>query len=167
MQLETPLSEVLALSRRARARGVRVVLNAAPSAPLEPEALASIDVLVVNEGEAAALATGYGINDPIDFADACNRRCGSTVIITRGARGAVAIDASGHRSVSAPPVRVVDSVGAGDAFAGAFAAALERGEALVRALREGVAAGSLTCTASGAQTALPDRVSIAALADKL
>ena len=167
MQLETPLSQVFALSRRARARGVRVVLNAAPSAPLDAEVLASIDVLVVNEGEAAALAAGSGINDPIEFAETCNRRCGCTVIVTRGARGAVAIDTSGHHAVNAPPIQVVDSVGAGDAFVGAFAAALDRGEAPARALREGVAAGSLACTAAGAQIALPGRASIAALADKL
>ena len=55
-----------------------------------------------------------------------------------------------------PSVQVVDTTGAGDAFAGALAAALDRGADWRSAIAEGVAAGSLACTAPGAQPALPD-----------
>jgi ribokinase len=64
-------------------------------------------------------------------------------------------------------VTVVDTVGAGDALVGALAAALDRGTAWPRALRQGLAAGSLACTRAGAQTALPWRDEIAALADTI
>jgi hypothetical protein len=53
--------------------------------------------------------------------------------------------------------------GAGDAFVGALVAALDAGAAPIMALRHGVAAGSLACTAHGAQPALPTRSAIDAL----
>nr|HMM23661.1 PfkB family carbohydrate kinase [Pseudoxanthomonas mexicana] len=56
LQLETPLDSVASYARLAREAGVRVVLNAAPAAALPPGLLDSVDVLVVNEGELAALA---------------------------------------------------------------------------------------------------------------
>jgi ribokinase len=52
-------------------------------------------------------------------------------------------------------VDVVDTTGAGDAFVGNFAAALDAGLAPEEALRRASVAGSLACTAVGAQEALP------------
>jgi ribokinase len=65
--------------------------------------------------------------------------------------------------VAPPPVEVVDTIAAGDAFCGALAAALDRGADLPLALRHGVAAGSLACTRSGAQPSLPLAAAIAAV----
>jgi ribokinase len=64
---------------------------------------------------------------------------------------------------AAPEVEVVDTTGAGDAFTGALAAALDRRAGWPRALAEGVAAGSLACRNAGAQAALP----VAAAIDRL
>ncbi len=64
----------------------------------------------------------------------------------------------------APAVDVVDTTGAGDAFAGALAAALDRRAEWPRAIAEGVAAGSLACTAAGAQPGLPTAAAIRRLA---
>ncbi len=70
-------------------------------------------------------------------------------------------------SIAAPETTVVDTTGAGDAMVGAYAAAVDRGAPLRRALAEGVAAGSLACTGLGAQGALPVQSAIAALAATL
>ena len=67
----------------------------------------------------------------------------------------------------APDIEVVDTTGAGDAFVGALAAALDRGALWQRALAEGLAAGSLACTRAGAQAALPHAAEIASAADAL
>ena len=65
--------------------------------------------------------------------------------------------------VAAVPVRVVDSTGAGDCFAGVLAAALDRGAALPDAMRRACAAAALACTRTGAQAALPDAADTDAL----
>ena len=54
-------------------------------------------------------------------------------------------------------VEVVDTTAAGDAFAGALAAALDRGATLPDALADGAAAGSHACTRAGAQASLASR----------
>ena len=56
-------------------------------------------------------------------------------------------------------VDVVDTTGAGDAFAGVLAAALDRGADWPTAIAEGVAAGSLACHGSGRATRPPGRCS--------
>ena len=166
MQLEVAPGEVAALARRARARGARVILNAAPMARLPAALLDDLHVLVMNETEAEALARDVGAED---LAELCRLLAGEerAVVVTRGAAGALYSAGAGIHARAAPGVEVVDTVGAGDAFAGALAAALDRGADLDRAISEALAAGSLACTAFGAQGALPHRDAIRALADRL
>ena len=164
LQLELPIDKVTQAALRARSRGARVVLNAAPAQPLPASLLSALDVFVVNEGEAAALADDLGVERATEgFATAVHRRLGCAVIVTRGAQGALAVADGNLWTVPAPRVPVVDTIGAGDAFAGALSAALDRGAAWPRALADGVAAGALACTAAGAQAALPDAIAIANL----
>ena len=86
------------------------------------------------------------------------------MVITLGSAGALAAEPGRCYALPAAPVDVVDSTGAGDAFVGALAAALERGLALRAALPWAVAAGSLACTGHGAQPSLPDAARIAPVA---
>jgi fructokinase len=84
----------------------------------------------------------------------------STVLLTCGAEGAVAIGGFGEIAVAAPRVRVVDTIGAGDAFSGGFLAwwsarGLGRGELGRADLVEpatgfAVAVAALTCARAGA-----------------
>jgi ribokinase len=168
MQLETPLSQVVALAARARARGARVILNAAPTAPLPTELLDHVDVLIVNETEAQTLAGVLRLpTDPQQFVTQYRARFRADAIVSLGAQGLVASADAAAIELAAPEVNVVDTVGAGDALVGALAAALDRGAPWIRALKEGVAAGSLACTQSGAQSSLPRQATITALADTI
>jgi len=81
LQLEIPLSEVTALVRRARARGARVVLNAAPMAALGRAMLDDIDVLVVNRTEAEALARQAGVGS-VDDLCRTNAQARRTLVVT-------------------------------------------------------------------------------------
>jgi len=83
--------------------------------------------------------------------------------VTRGAAGAISVRGHDRIQVPAPKVEVIDTTGAGDAFVGAFAAALDAGDDRPRALSIAIAAGSLACTMHGAQPALPARDAIDAL----
>jgi ribokinase len=65
--------------------------------------------------------------------------------------------------VPAFDVEAVDTVGAGDTFAGYFATAIAERRAFGEALRMGVVAASLACRAVGAQRSIPGRAEVDAL----
>jgi ribokinase len=77
------------------------------------------------------------------------------LIITLGAKGALVISEGVENLVPGYPVKAVDSVAAGDAFNGALAVALSRGEDLLGAVRFANAVGALSVTRVGAQPSLP------------
>jgi ribokinase len=165
LQLEVPLPEIVELAARAHARGARVIQNAAPWRPLPPALFSSLDLLVVNEIEAASVADALDLPAASDaFAAAFHRDFGCACAVTLGAQGALAAAEGNLIRAHAPVVDIVDTTGAGDAFAGALAAALDRSMPWDRALAHGVAAGSLACTAAGAQSALPSATTIEKLA---
>ena len=164
LQQEVPAAANAALAKRARAHGAKIVLNAAPARPLSRDALGTLDVLIVNEMEMLALAGEHGLpHAPVRFAQAFAQRHGGICVVTQGAEGAVAAAPGVCCRLHAPPVAVVDTTGAGDAFVGAFAAARDGGGDLRAALCRGVAAGTLACARRGAQTALPDAGEVAPL----
>ena len=158
LQMEVDPAETAALIGRARARGARILLNLAPAAALPPEALRAVDLLVANEHEAAWLAARLGC----DAAPAALRdTLGVDVAVTLGEVGAAVATAAGLLRIPAFPVGVVDTTGAGDAWCGVLAAALDRGLPLPEALRRASAAGALACTRPGA--AMPTRAETDAL----
>ena len=162
LQMEVPPAENWALARRARARGARVLLNVAPAQPLPAEALASVDWLVANEIEIGtiAAAAGHGREDPRAAGAALAAATGIAVVVTLGKEGAVAFSGGQGWAIGALPITPVDSTGAGDAFVGVLAAALDAGAALPAALRRASVAGALTCLVAGAQPSLPIRAAI-------
>src|SRR5207302_3474242 len=127
LQHELPAAANQALVQRARRNGSRVVLNASPWRPLSHDTLCSVDYLVVNELEAAALAAAFGwprLPDELALA-AAGAVHGLTVIVTLGKHGALTARGSELLRVQAPEVSVIDTTGAGDAFAGTLIAALD------------------------------------------
>jgi ribokinase len=161
LQMELPRAATEALIARARRRGARIVLNLAPALPLAEEALRAVDVLVVNAGEAASLAKRLHLSAaPQALAPPLARALDATVVMTLGKEGAVAARAAETWRVGALPIRPVDTTGAGDAFVGVLAAALDDGMALAGALHRASAAAGLACLALGAQASLPDRRAI-------
>jgi ribokinase len=153
-QLEIPLGIVIAAA--SRSHGLRV-LNAAPARPLPIELLAAIDLLVVNDGEAATLAPGAAGTDTLRaLLDLVPR-----VALTLGAQGVRYADRDGARlAVTAPKVTAVDTTAAGDTFTGVLATALAEGRATVEALELACAAASLCVETVGASTSIPFRPAI-------
>jgi ribokinase len=148
LQLETPLRAVASVASRARARRARTILNAAPAARIPAALIAALDVLIVNQREAAVIANVLDLpSGPTAFARALSRKFAVATIVTVGRRGAIAAVGDSRYVVPAPQVDALDSVGAGDAFVGALAAALDRRNEWPRALASAVAAGSLAAAA--------------------
>lgn len=161
VQRECDAGEIARLLLRAARRGTRAVVNLAPFGGLALDALATATVVVVNAGEAAALAGALGCADePMALA----RRLGTRVVVTRGEDGAVLADGEAVHQQPAFPVRAVDTTGAGDGFVGVLAASLDRGLDLPAALRRAAAAAALACTRPGTQSSLPHAAETDALA---
>ena len=155
MQLEVPLDSV---ARAAEAASGTVVLNPAPARALPPELLHSVDVLVPNRGELAALTGGSEPRD-LDAVIASARLLEgpSAVVVTLGAEGAALVTPEDALHLPAFDVEAVDTTGAGDAFCGALADALVRGEDLPAAARWATATAACSVTRAGAQDSLPMR----------
>ena len=157
-QREVPEDAILAGFRAARAGGATTVLNAAPSGMVAPALLELTDLLVVNEGEAAALGG----------APALASRHALGVIVTLGAAGATHIARDGEvRSWPVFAVTVQDTTGAGDAFTGCLAASLAAGLGIAAAMPLALAAGALACTHDGAVPSLHGHAAIAVLAGRV
>lgn len=158
LQLESPVPAVAAVARAARDRSATVLLNAAPPDPCTPDLVALADVLVCNATEIAAVGVLLGLPPDADRAAcvAASLAAGAgRVVVTLGRDGATVTDAAGTVSVAAYPVPAVDTVGAGDCFVGALAAALAAGEDLAPAARRASAAAALAVQRPGAQEAMP------------
>jgi ribokinase len=164
LQMETPADEVAAVIAAAKRRGAIVILNLAPALPLPAAALRAVDVLVLNEEEAAAACGALGC--PREGAQeqlaVLAAELGTTIIITLGAAGAIGAAGSARWQAPALPVVAVDSTGAGDCFVGVLAAGMLRGLALPAAMRRAAVAGSLACTIVGAMPSFPACASIEA-----
>ena len=162
VQLEIPMDAVVRATELATGT---VVLNPAPARPLPDEVLANVDVLVPNRSELAALAGCAEPTTPAEAAAAAAILLGPpAIVVTLGADGALVFAGEGEAiAVPAPRINPVDTVGAGDAFCGALADALVRGEDLVAAARWAVNAGAVAATRRGAQPSLPTVAEIVAL----
>lgn len=132
-QLEISMDAVLAAARWARRHEATFLFNPSPMATLSSELVSLVDVLVVNVGEASAVfEQQLGVAPPAEAGatDLAKALCSDdlTVVVTAGARGA-ALAQPGHAAVHVPAetVQVVDTTGAGDAFAGSLAGLLAGG----------------------------------------
>ncbi len=155
LQLEIPLETVAHAARLGREEGTLVLLNPAPAQPLEPSLTHLVDVLVANESEVAALS---GMGSPFDPASAARMLVDSgtgAVIVTLGSQGAVLVTADEEIDVPAFAVDAVDTTGAGDAFVGNLARALDQKQPLESAVRFASAAAALSVQHQGAQPSMP------------
>ena len=156
-QLEIPIDSVAAALELARGASTRLVLTVAPAQRLPSDVLADIDPLLVNQHE-ALVVLGEARDKAPDSADAGDlaRRLldlgPRSAVITLGAQGAVYAHADSVQHLSACAVEiVVDTTGAGDAFAGALAAALAHWSELGDAVQAGLEAAAVTVTRAGAR----------------
>jgi ribokinase len=132
-----------------------VILNPAPAQPLSTELLDLVDTLTPNELEAGLLA-GVQYTSNGDFLSSLPSRIRvPQIVVTLGSKGAAILTGGSITGIPAYPIRPVDTTASGDAFNGALAVALARGEGLEQAVLFANAAGALAATRPGAQPSLP------------
>ena len=169
-QLEQPAPAARRGLEIARQHGLCTILDPAPATDMDESLLKLCDFVTPNETEAEAL-TGIHISSVDDARKAGEMLCrkgAGTAIITLGGDGLVIF---GARICAHIPAfyagDVVETTGAGDAFNGAFAAALARGMDAESAARFGCAAASLSVTVAGTASSMPSRAAIEALLGRL
>lgn len=161
-QLEVSLPVVEAA---ARAAGGRFFLNPAPARSLPDDLLGRVEVLIPNRSELAVLANTSSLKTIAQVADAAGAIHGpGSIVVTLGPRGCLVIADGATTHIRAPEVEAVDTTGAGDAFCGALADGLCRGMPIKEAARWATLAGALAVTREGAQSAMPTRAEVEALA---
>jgi len=158
LQFEIPMKTNLEVIRLAQRVGVPVVLNPSPLREGFAWGKCKLDTLIVNEGEAHAI---FGL--PPEAIATCRpawlsalKQSGvACLVITRGPQATICLTPEEFLTVPTLKVKPVDSVGAGDAFAGAFVARRAEGLDLRSAIRLANCAGALTTLKPGAQEAIP------------
>ena len=142
---------------------VTVIFNRSPLPPAFSHAPAEVDTLILNAQEAAALVSMTHAEIDAEPQRARTAAHCRQMIITRGGDPTLVITASGVLSIAPPQVTPVDTVGTGDAFAGAFTVASASGMPLEDAIQFANAAGALATQGVGAQHSIPKRDAILAL----
>ena len=139
------------------ARG-RVVVNLAPVVDVPREALLRADPLMANEHEAGLILQQLGLDGagtPEELARRLLDAGFASVVLTLGSAGALVAAEGELTHIESPNVDAVDTVGAGDAFAGAFCHRLLAGDSMVDAARFACRVGAFSVTRPGAQPSYP------------
>lgn len=159
LQLETPIETVYWTVRFAKANDIPVILNPAPAAPLNLEAIRKADYFIPNESEAEAI-TGNPVST-LEQASECAKalvRMGfRRVVLTLGERGSLIGGVEGVEHVPGLAVKTVDSTGAGDAFIGSFAVFVAEGFSDRAAASRANLYAALSTTAVGTQKSFLSR----------
>ena len=155
-QLEQPLPAARRALEIARSGGAVTILNPAPATDLDPEFFTLSDYFTPNETEAEDL-TGIKVGTVDEARQAgealLNKGVGN-VIITLGEQGALLREIS-EMCPAHTFAPVAETTGAGDAFNGAFAVALARGNTPLEAVKFGCAVAGLSVTRPGTAQSMP------------
>jgi len=143
----------------AKKRGLTVIWNPAPAPtqPIPPEVIQSVDVIIPNETEVETL-TGKAIKSIDDAHVAAHTLLTmgfAHVIVTLGKMGLVSCGANGCEYLKALNVETVDTTAAGDVFVGALASQLAAGCEMSQAVSFANSAAALSTTASGTMRSIP------------
>ncbi|MGI4855608.1 MAG: ribokinase [Janthinobacterium lividum] len=152
MQGNLSLVNTHVIADYARARGAKVVINAAPWHWDETAILEKCEGVIANEGEIFDI---YGQGNVQRSAAWLQSKGPSWVIVTLGANGCLLACETGTAVVAGQTAKVADTSGAGDVFSGVLVAALAQGRSLSDAINSGQQAAVLTVERAGTYAAIP------------
>lgn len=155
----------------AKTQQMTTIFNAAPADPriVDSSWLSLIDILVVNESEAAHLL-GSSVADatpPESLAPLLLQRGAKSVVLTLGEKGLIVASGEVLTRIAGHRVKAVDTVAAGDTFVGALACRLAEGVELTEACHWANRAAAIAVTRHGAQPSIPYRDEIEAFQDRM
>jgi ribokinase len=158
-QCELPQEFAIAAFKSAKVKNAITILNPAPAVKLSPELIELSDWIIPNQIEFYSLATEVPDGDLVEQIK--NFYPDKNLLVTLGSDGAILRTKNGEIiKVTAPKTEVIDTTGAGDAFVGAFAAALNAGKELQIALESAIKFASNSVGKKGAQSSYPTDLKI-------
>jgi len=166
LQFEVLIPAVIEAIRIANRARVPVVLNPSPLREGFPWGKCILDTVIVNSGEAKVIF-GQSSRRTAALRNQLARWRIENLLITRGAKPTICVSGAGRLEIPALTVKPVDTVGAGDAFAGTYVARRAEGVDVVTAIRYANCAGALATLKPGAQEAIPSRAATESALRKL
>ncbi|WP_028550748.1 ribokinase [Paenibacillus sp. UNC451MF] len=158
VQLEVPQETAIHAMIKAREYGVTVILDPAPAQGITVENLKYADILIPNRQEAQSL-TGIHVTDSLSALAAArflDKRAGvARSIIKMAELGSLVYSYGEWEYIEAIKVKPLDTVAAGDSFAGALACAIADGESLISAAHFATIVSALKVTRQDAQDGIP------------
>jgi sulfofructose kinase len=148
---------VLPLCQAMRRRGGQVVVDADQTTRIDDPLLAAATHVIFS---AECLLGTTGLTDLSPALREAAARIDAFVAVTDGANDILWIDGADVHRMPVFPVRVVDTLGAGDVFHGGFALALAEGHDEQAAMRFAAAAAALKCTRFGGIAGAPRRLEV-------
>lgn len=145
LNLEVPLPAVRHAATRFRELGSTVVLNLSPVHAEARSLLRLADVVVMNLSEACHVLDVPQSTDVQRLLTALREAGAKTPVLTLGDGGVAALHGNDVLHAAVEPIRVVNSVGAGDSFLGAMVLAMANGHPFHVSLKTANEAGRLVC----------------------
>ena len=158
-QCELPQELAIAAFKSAKVNKAITILNPAPAVKLSPELIELSDWIIPNQIEFNSLVSQIPGGDLVERLK--NFYPEKNLLVTLGPNGAILRTSNGEIiKAIAPKTEVIDTTGAGDAFVGAFAAALSTGKELKNALEFAIKFASSSVGKKGAQSSYPTDLKI-------
>ena len=156
LQLENNMDAVLYAMKKAKEKGLVVVLNPAPYHELPIDAFQYIDYFIPNEHELEQFTTDIN-GEVIERAHYLISKGVKKIIVTLGDKGSLYVDEDKALQIEPHIVKAIDTTGAGDSYCGAFVTALSEGKDEIEAMKFASKVSSITVTRKGAISSLPKR----------
>ena len=165
VQMEIPMETIQEIFILALKGRNFKILNPAPLKPIPPNLLKMVDIIIPNEVEIFKLHSFLGFPESTEKGNQkiiqASRDISSLgvhyIITTLGKKGCLIFNGKTDEyfQISAPKVKAIDTVGAGDCFIGVFASMLNKGENMLNAVKIATVAASIAVTKKGAQASMP------------
>lgn len=144
---------------KAYEKGLKIVLNPSPiTDEIEKIDLDKIDLLLVNETEAKALAKVSDAKEAVNYFR--DNYPSLKVVETFGKNGSMYFDKDNLINQDSFKVDAVDTTGAGDTFTGYFVTYFYKGEKITKCLEVAAKASALSVTKKGASISIPSHEAV-------
>jgi ribokinase len=157
IQMETSTESILTAMEIAKQKGMFVILDPAPADGIVPEAFQYADLTLPNAQETERI-TGIKVTDEESALQAAQKIKAlgvPNVIVKMGSQGCLVYQNGQSTLVGSLKVKALDTVGAGDCYAGAIADALIDTDDLVEAAKFATVAAGIKVSRTGGQNAIP------------